>query len=280
MDEQEMFRRMIEDVYPSGIVSIVSDTWDYWNTLTTILPNLKDKIMARDGKVVIRPDSGDPVKIITGYFPRNIVATTEEYLDGCKSPSTHMGIWQYNDDAGFDCVKTIDGRYFDIYGDELTEIEVKGSIQVLYEAFGGELNKKNYIELDPHIGLIYGDSITLSRCEQICSRLERKKFASTNVVFGIGSYTYQYNTRDTFSIACKATYVEIDGVPKSIFKDPKTGSSKKSAKGLLSVVSDETGLKLINDCTPEEEAGGLLQTVFLNGVQHNKQTFSEIKNRL
>lgn len=53
-------------LYPSGIVSVVSDTWDLWTVLTEILPALKDRIMGRDGKLVIRPDSGDPVDIICG----------------------------------------------------------------------------------------------------------------------------------------------------------------------------------------------------------------------
>jgi nicotinamide phosphoribosyltransferase len=275
-NEFETYDRLISEIYPSGIVSIVSDTWDYWNTITNILPSLKEKIMSRDGKVVIRPDSGDPVKIVTGYFPKSIPMSSEKYLGMRSTISNHSKIW----DEDIDCVKTIDGKYFDVVGEELTEDEVKGSIQILFEGFGGVVNDKGYIELDPHIGLIYGDSITLDRCEQICNRLERKGFASTNVVFGIGSYSYQYNTRDTFSIACKATHVVINGQPKAIFKDPKTGSGKKSAKGLLSVVSGLTGLSLLNDCTPEEEASGLLRTIFIDGEQKNKQTLTEIRGNV
>ena len=64
--EEETFRRLIEDTYPNGIVSIVSDTWDFWSVMTKIAPSLKEKILARDGKVVFRPDSGDPVEILCG----------------------------------------------------------------------------------------------------------------------------------------------------------------------------------------------------------------------
>lgn len=63
--EAGTYERLI-DTFPSGILSVVSDTWDLWNVLTNILPGLRDKIMARDGKLVIRPDSGDPVDILTG----------------------------------------------------------------------------------------------------------------------------------------------------------------------------------------------------------------------
>lgn len=61
-DELETFRRLITEVYPTGFVSIVSDTWDFWKVMTEYLPKLKDEILARDGRLVIRPDSGDPEK--------------------------------------------------------------------------------------------------------------------------------------------------------------------------------------------------------------------------
>lgn len=78
-DEFETFKRLITEVYPSGFVSIVSDTWDYWKVITDYLPRLKDEILARDGRVVIRPDSGNPVDIICGW-PLDVVeeATWEE----------------------------------------------------------------------------------------------------------------------------------------------------------------------------------------------------------
>jgi len=63
-NEFETYRRLIEDVYPKGIISLVSDTWDLWHVITDTIYKLKDSIMARDGKIVIRPDSGDPVDII------------------------------------------------------------------------------------------------------------------------------------------------------------------------------------------------------------------------
>ena len=62
--EFETFKRLITEIYPTGIISIVSDTWDLWKVLTDYLPRLKSEIMARDGKVMIRPDSGDPETLI------------------------------------------------------------------------------------------------------------------------------------------------------------------------------------------------------------------------
>lgn len=227
--EQQTFRRLIMDVYPKGIVSIVSDTWDFWKVLTQTLPAMKAEIMSRDGKVVIRPDSGDPVKILCG------------------------------DPAG-------------------NTIAAKGAVQVLWELFGGTTNSKGFKQLDPHIGLIYGDSITIDRARAICEQLAKKGFASTNVVFGIGSYTYQYVTRDTFGFAMKATYGVINGKPAELYKAPATDDgTKNSARGLLRVNEDLT----LSECVSEaEEDGGMLRTVFEDGRLTREQSLSEIRSRL
>jgi len=235
-DEIGTFERLISEIYPSGIVSIVSDTWDFWQVVTGFLPELKDKILARDGKVVIRPDSGDPVKIIVG---------DEDALPG--SP------------------------------------EYKGAISCLWETFGGTVTEKGYKLLDSHIGLIYGDSITLERQQAILEGLKQKGFASYNVVLGIGSYTYEYVTRDTFGFAMKATYGEVEGVGRDIFKDPKTDDgTKKSAKGLMQVRRNEqTGkLELKDQCTWDEEAEGELKTVFKDGKLTADITLKEIRARV
>lgn len=64
--EFQTFKRLITEIYPTGIVSIVSDTWDLWKVLTEYVPRLRKEIHSRNGKLVIRPDSGDPVKIMLG----------------------------------------------------------------------------------------------------------------------------------------------------------------------------------------------------------------------
>jgi nicotinamide phosphoribosyltransferase len=232
--ELETFRRLITQLYPSGIVSIVSDTWDFWKVVTEYTLILKSEILARDGKVVIRPDSGDPVKII------------------CGDPEAPSGSAEY-----------------------------KGAIECLWEVFGGTKTPTGHRMLDQHIGLIYGDSITLERAEQIVSRLEKKGFASGNVVFGVGSFTYQYTTRDSFGFAMKATSGVVDGKRRDIFKDPKTDSgTKKSAKGLLRVEKDGKRLVFFDQQTEMQECHGLLEEVFLNGVLKKDQSLIEIREIL
>ncbi len=246
-DEIETFRRLLE-TYPTGILSVVSDTWDLWKVCTEHVVTLKEEILARDGKLVIRPDSGDPVDILCGDY--GFSYTDDDVL-------------QYTPDS------------------RITDPAAKGVIELLWDVFGGTVNEQGYKVLDPHIGAIYGDSITIDRADEICARLEAKGFASTNVVLGIGSFTYQYNTRDTFGFAMKATYVEVEGEGREIFKDPITDDgTKKSATGLLSVHNHDGEYVLVDRCTWEGEEVSSLQTIYKNGEFHNTTTLSEIRERL
>lgn len=232
-NEREYFRHIIEDVYPDSIVSIVSDTWDFWKVITDTVPSLKDTIVNSNSRLVIRPDSGDPVKII------------------CGDP-----------EAKEECVR-------------------KGAVECLWDTFGGTTNSKGFRQLNEHIGLIYGDAITWTRANQICEQLAAKGFCSTNVVFGIGSYTYQYNTRDTFGGAVKSSMAVINGKETFMFKSPKTDNGvKKSQKG-CSVVFPDGSYK--DEFTLEESMNhpeNILKPVFENGKLVNETTFSKIRERL
>ena len=109
-------------------------------------------------------------------------------------------------------------------------------------------------------------------------KLADKGFASGNVVFGIGSYTYQYVTRDNFGFATKATSGVVNGERRDIFKDPKTDSgTKKSARGLLRVELENGTLVLHDSQTEEQEKGGLLQEVFVNGELVRTTTLAEVR---
>jgi nicotinamide phosphoribosyltransferase len=231
--EQDTFERLITEIYPGGIVSVVSDTWDLWKVLTEYLPNLKDIVLARDGKLVVRPDSGDPADIL------------------CGDPNAPEGPAH------------------------------EGVIRSLWNTFGGTTNAKGYRELDGHIGAIYGDSISLDRAEEICSRLMANGYASTNVVLGIGSYTYQYNTRDTFGFAMKATYGEVNGSGRAIFKDPITDDgTKRSAKGLMKITKQNGRFVLQEQVSWNEEREGELCEVFRDGRLLIDDSLNAIRQRI
>lgn len=186
-------------LYPTGIVSVVSDGYDFWRMITDVASHYHDVIMNRDGKVVFRPDSSPktPVEIIIG--------------DSEAEPGSP---------------------------------EFKGAVECLGEIFGYTVNSKGYKVLDSHVGLIYGDSITPEYFNKILKGLEEKGWSSDNIVVGIGSYTYQYVTRDTDGWAIKSTAVAVRGENNELiwqptYKDPKTDNSgKKSARGLLNVYVD------------------------------------------
>lgn len=238
--EIETFRRLICELYPSGVVSIVSDTWDFWRVITEFSVELKAEILKRQpnalglAKVVFRPDSGDPVKII------------------CGDPDAERDSPAY-----------------------------KGAVQCLWEIFGGTETTQGYKVLNERVGLIYGDSITLECAQNILKGLEAKGFASNNLVFGIGSYTYNYLTRDTFGFAVKATWGQVNGVGRELFKDPVTDSGvKKSAKGLLRVEQTNNGFELFDQQSFEQEQQGALTTVFENGKLLRECSLDQIRERL
>ena len=65
--EEGYFVNMMEQ-YPTGIVSIVSDTYDVYNFVRTMSKKHREAILAREGVVVFRPDSGDPIEVNMKLF--------------------------------------------------------------------------------------------------------------------------------------------------------------------------------------------------------------------
>lgn len=230
-DEITMLRRLLTEIYPRTSFSVVLDSYDYWNVIDNVLPQLKEEIMSHQGCMLMRGDSGDCVEVVT---------------------KTVFKLW---------------------------------------ETFGGTVNSKGYKVLDSHVKAIYGDSITVQRCEQIYRILMENGFACSNAALGVGSFSFQCIeengvlkpfTRDTFSSCIKATYCEIEGKPYPIFKNPKEGGFKKSQKGCC-VVFEENGVLQYRDGLDWGEASSsdnLLQTVFKDGGLVKEQSLREIRGRL
>jgi nicotinamide phosphoribosyltransferase len=241
--EFETFRRLIEDVYPTGVVSIVSDTWDLWKVLTDYIPRLKKTILARDGKIVIRPDSGDPVKIL------------------CGDPDVRSG------PASLGVLELLSSRLGLTWGDRDSRV----------------------LPLIRNAGAIYGDSITLERAEQIMNRtVNELQLSPYNVVLGIGSFTYEYCTRDTHGFAMKATAVRrSNGEIVPIFKDPVTDSGlKKSLKGIPTVYETDISTDskpdyfVLEDSCPKDLDNCAYWNVFENGDMLIEQDFADIRGRV
>jgi nicotinamide phosphoribosyltransferase len=232
-DEITLLRRLLTDIYPNTSFSAVLDSYDYWNVIENILPQLKDEILAHNGCMLMRGDSGDCVEVVTR------------------------------------------------------------TVFKLWDEFGGTVNSKGYKVLNPHVKAIYGDSITVQRCEQIYQILMDNGFACSNVALGVGSFSFQCIeedgilkpfTRDTFSSCIKATYCEINGKPYPIFKNPKDGGFKKSQKGCCLVNLDENDNILFSDGHTWDEAKAantnLLKPVFIDGHMVVEQSLKEIRDNL
>jgi nicotinamide phosphoribosyltransferase len=66
--EKEIFDHVL-NAYPDGILSCVSDSYNIFNAVGELWGReFKDKIMQRNGTLVIRPDSGDPVQTLLKVF--------------------------------------------------------------------------------------------------------------------------------------------------------------------------------------------------------------------
>ncbi len=295
--------------FPVGLLSVVSDTMDLWKLITHVLPRLKDLIMSREGKLVIRPDSGDPVDITCGKSSA-IEFGSDEYFDLYYDRES----FEFTNDNVF---YMFDGKYlqdlFNEYGEEVNDVtrtidellkhnvikqlkqqptteERKGVVELLYDIFGGEITSTGYKRLDSHIGAIYGDSINLERQLAIYERLESKGFASTNIVVGVGSYTYIMLTRDSAGYAAKGSWFEIieDGerMGFDIYKDPITDDgTKKSLKGFCMVDQiigshGKSDIFVKTQCTKEEENSGLLQVIYEDGKFYNQTTLEDIRKRV
>lgn len=231
-DEITLLRRLLTEIYPETSFSAVLDSYDYWNIIENVLPQLKPEIMAHKGTMLMRGDSGECVEVVT---------------------KTVFKLW---------------------------------------DIFGGTVNSKGYKVLDPHVKAIYGDAITVQRCEQIYEILTENGFACSNVALGVGSFSMQCIqedgvlkpfTRDTFSSCIKATYCEIENVPTPIFKNPKEGGFKKSQKGCCIVTKDEHGEYVFTDghtWAEASEAGNCLVTVFKDGALVREQTLAQVRQEL
>lgn len=239
-NELDFFRKAINIDYPTGILSLVSDTYDFFRVVTEYATVLKDDILARKtnalglAKVVFRPDSGNPVNIC------------------CGDPKAPIDTPEY-----------------------------KGAIECLWDIFGGTVTPQGYKQLNERVGLLYGDGCSPNVIYHILMGLKAKGFASTNMVFGVGSYTYGANSRDSLGLAIKATWAQVDGVGYDIFKDPKTDDGlKKSARGLLRVDKVGNDYVLTDRCTREQERGGELKEVFRDGKLLYETSLAEMRQRI
>lgn len=173
----EVTRHLIKK-FPTGILSVVSDSYDIENAVKYYCNELKDEILNRDGKFVVRPDS-----------PRFDGDTPEDQI-----------LWIAN---------------------------------TLAEGFGTTVNTKGYRVLDPHVGIIYGDSLTEDNIGDSLELLKQNGFSAETSVYGCGSYLVRKLNRDTLRFAFKSSAQKRNGIWFDVFKKPKDESKASNSITVL-----------------------------------------------
>lgn len=293
-DEDTFLKKLFSEIYPAGTVSVVMDTYDYWANIKRCgAGELKDIIMNREGTVFFRGDSGDPVDIICGYNPKKYSSLTQVKLS--RADVSVGEPFYVEDELRYYKLVKVDGKDEYVTVDE-KPVEVMGTVELLWNMFGGTVNESGYKVLDSHVRAIYGDSITPTRAEQMYQRLAERGFASNNVALGAGSFSTQCAeapdgrlfpfTRDSYGIAVKATWCadEHKGEERQLFKNPKTdtGKFKKSQKGLIYVTEENGEIVAYDGYTTETlpKEGNLLQPIFRDGKMLHEVSLNDVRQRL
>lgn len=220
-DEITHIKRLLTEIYPNHSFSMVSDSYDFWNLVTKLLPQCKGEIEAHEGYFAIRGDSGDPVEVIAGKEIDWLKSCNEEEKEKLFKDVTYTNRWlrdyfygseeeqtaYFNHNDKFYVVNSspnwtsergawTDSKYYYVEDYNFTWLEVKpnpemmGLVWTLDQIFGHTVNSKGYKVLPKYVKALYGDSITPQRCQLIYERLMSQGYAINNVSLGVGSFSF------------------------------------------------------------------------------------------
>lgn len=282
--ELEVIKKLAENT--DGMFSYVADSENYYLAISEYASAAKDYIINRKegsnglpAKWVWRPDSSRlrPLEVICGL----VVVREWDNIRDCYL-TTEDGEVMYE-------IST--GKYFEVkytsaemIFTKINPLEVKGSLQILWEVFGGDIVDtpagKMKI-LNPKVGLIYGEAISQVHQKEIYERMIETGFSVSNLIIGKGSYAnLEGNTRDMFSMSFKQTFslAEINGNAVNLEqqKTPMGDVSKRSAKGLLMV---DDNFNLNQEVDESTEQTGMLTLLYKDGIMKKKQSFLDIKEK-
>ncbi len=210
--------------FPNGILSKVSDSYDITKAIEFYNndPEMREIILARNGKFVARPDS-----------PR--------------------------------------------YKGDTPEAQILWITQQWEKGYGSKVNSKGYKDLDPHVGTIYGDSLTEENIADILRTLKENGYSALASVFGCGGYLLQKLNRDTQRQAFKCAAQQRNGEWIDIYKEP-ADVTKISKKGRLKLVYAEGAHGSVLVTVPESDPReNQLKTVYENGKLLKEYSFDEVR---
>ena len=246
-DEITHIKRLLTEIYPNHSFSMVSDSYDYWRLVTELLPQCKDEILAHNGTLSIRGDSGNPVEILAGkkiykIEPElDVVAPEDLFVD---ERYTKNWLYDFCNDIELEHDETLyfdfNGKYYAVeancewtsergawtdreyyyvedYNFGWQEIEpnaeLLGTVWALDQIVGHTVNNKGYKVLNPSLKAIYGDSIIPDYADEVYRRLANQGYAANNVVMGVGS----------MSMMALVGYDDVDG--KLLFAGEHNGTN-------------------------------------------------------
>jgi len=217
--EKFAYREILKRAPPEAIVSMVIDSYDAMRAVDEYIgKEMKQEVLARPGKLVFRPDSGDP-------------------------------LWM--------SVAVLDS---------------------LWNNFGGIINAQGYKVLNPHVGMIYGDFIKPQMIHDMLVEIViKRRYAPSNIVFGMGGELLQKVNRDTQSFAYKCSAIEINGKWWDVYKRPVSDSRKVSKRGIMALIKEGDTYKTILEKDLKNPIDNVLKTVFLNGEIVKRYTFEEVR---
>lgn len=153
-------------------------------------------------------------------------------------------------------------------------------LEILGEAFGFTVNTKGYRVLHPKIRVIQGDGIDTAMLREILETMKKAGWSADNVSFGSGGGLLQKVNRDTQKFAFKCTAVKVNGIWRTVYKDPVTDPGKRSKKGRQVLTKQKGVYKTMR--LEEAERRNLpneLGVTFLNGAMGEECTLKEVRAR-
>ena len=265
--EEDAYRHMLNLYKGNGIFACVSDSWNIYNACANLWGgSLRQEVIDSGALLVIRPDSGDPIRVLFGYADNEVIESNGKvYVKGAYKIS--------RDFFG----KEVYGEHE--LGKELIEGERRGVFGILEDKFGVTVNSKGYKVLN-YVRVIQGDGVNPDSIAEILEKLTELGYSTDCIAFGMGGALLQKVDRDVLKFAYKCSSATINGEEVDVYKQPITDSGKDSKKGRLDVVESlgvVRTVKLLDGAIEAPES--IMRTVYLNGELLVKDTFLEIIER-
>lgn len=155
---------------------------------------------------------------------------------------------------------------------------VNDCLRILDKHFGHTVNAKGYKVLN-HVRIIQGDGIDHVMIRAILTVMDMNGYSADNVAFGQGGALLQINNRDDAEFAMKCSAAMINGKWVEVFKDPVTSKMKKSKKGRLMLVTDESGQFVTKVLEYGRNIVDHLHRRYMDGKLYNETNFDQIRER-